>query len=175
MVENTTTLSEQDVQPVEITTGQKSSTSVFTGDSFGVLSYRAGARTAASAWQRDVVSSLCKYLDLPLGWDSYGGEPLRLDTGMFTLQILNSLMGPAVPAPQTVPVGAGGIQVEWHQNNYDVELYIAAPYQCELCIHDYVTGETKSLALSSDYTALNESIGQLMDHSRRQRVSMHGG
>jgi hypothetical protein len=62
----------------------------------------------------------------------YRAPHIGFDTGMFALIVLNDVMRTHTPIPQVVPSGTGGVQLEWHQKGIDLELYIAAPYQCEL-------------------------------------------
>src|SRR5262245_46683650 len=97
-------------------------------------------RRGKPAWQEEIVDLLCRFLQLPEDWDTYGGRPLRHDTAMFTLQVLNNIMTPATPVPHIVPIANGGVQVEWHQNSLDIELYVAAPYDCELFVNDQLSG-----------------------------------
>jgi hypothetical protein len=118
------------------------------------------------SWHQEIVDTLCRYLTLPAGWDSYNGKPLRHDTGMFALQVLNAVLGPSIPAPHIVPGSDGGVQIEWHQNQLDIELYIAAPYDCELMVHDLNTGETKEYSLTSDFRALSFALRDLIDYNR---------
>lgn len=128
-----------------------------------------------NSWHQDIVDTLCRYLALPPGWDGYGGKPLRHDTGMFTLQVLNSTLGPSIPAPHIVPAPDGGVQVEWHQNQMDIELYIAAPYDCELMVHDLRSGEMKVFSLTSDFRNLNSALRDLVDYNRHLAPIAHAG
>jgi hypothetical protein len=107
-----------------------------------------------SDWQARVIAKICEFVDLPDGWDTYSGHPVRLETGMFALKILQGVMESAVPPPEVVPTANGGIQLEWHEADVDVELFIAAPYQCELWFHDHHTHETESIELKSDYAPM---------------------
>lgn len=132
-------------------------------------------RRPKPSWQNEIVSTLCRYLELPEGWDTYGGKPLRHETGMFALQVLNGMMGPSIPSPQIVPVGDGGLQVEWHQNGLDIELYIAAPYDCELLVHDHYSEESKVTPLTSDFTSFSAALAILVDYNRHLSPIAHAG
>jgi hypothetical protein len=144
-----------------------------TGSSSGVTSVDFLRRT--NSWHQDIVDTLCRYLALPPNWDSYGGKPLRHDAGMFTLQVLNSVLGPSIPAPHIVPIPDGGVQVEWHQNQLDIELYIAAPYVCELTVNDLESGETKVFVLTSDFHHLNLALRNLVNYNRHLGPKAHAG
>ena len=133
-------------------------------------------RRSKPAWEREIVSTLCRYLELPNNWDSYGGKPLRHETGMFALQVLSSVMNSSVPLPSVVPVSSGGVQFEWHQNGLDIELYIAAPYDCELSVFDHTTnGPQQTITLTTDLSPLMEHIRRLLDYNRHLQVQAHGG
>jgi hypothetical protein len=114
-------------------------------------------------WEVEVVSSLVKYAQMPQGWDSYNAQPLRRDAGLFALEILHSVMGPRTPVPQVIPSSQGGVQLEWHEKGVDLELHIAAPYECELWFRDHQDADAQPLVLelSSDFSALKKPIALL--------------
>jgi hypothetical protein len=126
-----------------------------------------GAHSGSPAWEKEIVAALCRFLELPKGWDSYGGKPLRHDTGMFALQVLSDVMSESVPSPFVVPVSTGGVQFEWHQNDLDIELYIAAPYDSELTVHDLTSGEREVIPLIADFAPLSHHVQRLIDFKRR--------
>jgi hypothetical protein len=112
-------------------------------------------------WQIEVLKPLIRYSELRQGWDSYSGLPLRLDTGFFALLVLNAVMRPRTPIPQVVPSPVGGVQLEWHEKGIDLELHVAAPYECELWFEDHQTGERLSTELSTDLSPLARRIDEL--------------
>jgi hypothetical protein len=120
----------------------------------------------SKSWQSEILDTVCRYLRLPQGWDGYSGKPLRHETGMFALEVLNGMLGPSIPNPHIVPVGDGGVQIEWHENQFDIELYIAAPYDCELTVHDVCSGETQVTPLTSDFGPLATAVKNLVDYNR---------
>jgi hypothetical protein len=151
-------LSDQDVQSEE--PGD-------TGDTASATVVNLDSRRSKPAWEREIVATLCRYLELPPNWDSYGGRPLRLDTGMFALQVLSSIMSESIPVPSIVPVSSGGVQFEWHQNDLDIELYIAAPYEYELSVYDHGSHDPPiTIPLKTDLSALSEQIRRLVDFNR---------
>lgn len=126
-------------------------------------------------WQNDVVNSLCRFLELPNGWDSYNGRPLRHDTGMFTLQLLNSVLSASTPAPYIVPISDGGVQAEWHQNQLDIELYVSAPYACELTVIDHLQNTTETTALTTNFDPLSVALRKLVDYNRHLQPVAYTG
>jgi hypothetical protein len=83
---------------------------------------------------------------LPDNWDSYGGRAPKPETGMFALKILNDVMDDRMPIPRIVPIATGGIQIEWHENGFDLELMIAAPDDCELWYENHRTGASYAVS-----------------------------
>jgi hypothetical protein len=132
-------------------------------------------RRSKPSWQQEIVDALCRLIELPDDWDTYGGKALRHDTAMFTLQVLNSLMSPATPTPNIVPIANGGVQIEWHQNSMDIELYVAAPYECELLVNDQTSEESRISSLSSDFSTLAEALKRLVDYNRHLGQVAHAG
>jgi hypothetical protein len=112
-------------------------------------------------WQVEVLKPLIKYVAMSQGWDSYGGLPLRSDAGFFALRVLNDVMRPRTPVPQVIPSPMGGVQLEWHEKDIDLELHITAPYECELWFEDRRTGKHVSTELSSDLSVLAGPIAEL--------------
>ncbi len=118
-----------------------------------------------SKWQTEVLGRLCTLLQLPQNWDGYGTPSLRRDACMFALEILERVMQPRTPLPQVVPSSVGGIQLEWHERDVDLELHIATPYRCELWFEDHRTGqEPVSLELTNDFSAFQAAIATLTRH-----------
>lgn len=80
----------------------------------------------------------------------------------FALVVLDKLMRPRTPIPSVVPSSAGGIQLEWHEKDIDLELHISAPYQCEMWFQDRRTNQAPlALDLTSDFAAVVSPIQQL--------------
>src|SRR5205823_7779264 len=110
-----------------------------------------------------ILPTICQFLDLPIGWDGYAGQPLKLETGMFALKVLNGIMTSQVPVPDVVPTGNGGIQFEWHGEDFELEIYFAAPYDCELWYSDHRSGVEDTMTLSSDFGQLARLVTRLRD------------
>jgi hypothetical protein len=124
--------------------------------------YRKVASAPAQVrWQAQILPAVCRFLELPDGWDSYGGRALKLETGIFALKILNDIMGVQTPIPHLIPITTGGIQFEWHENDFDLEVTVSAPYDCELWYQDYRTGASESIALSADLSPLTKQMARL--------------
>jgi len=59
-------------------------------------------------------------------WNSYGGKPVNRDLINGALFVLGQIMQANSPAPSVVPMGDGGIQIEWHRKQQDLEILFPA-------------------------------------------------
>jgi hypothetical protein len=56
------------------------------------------------------------------GWDSYSARPISVGSIVNTLYFISVIRKLNVRCPVAVPTVTGGIQLEWHINNTDLEL-----------------------------------------------------
>jgi hypothetical protein len=78
--------------------------------------------------------------------------------------------------PSVVPISSGGVQFEWHQNGLDIELLVAAPYECELFVYDHNSREPpETIALKTDFSVLGEQVKRLVDFNRHLPTGAHAG
>jgi hypothetical protein len=57
-------------------------------------------------------------------WDRSGARAVTFEAFERALQVLSDTMSDDSVAPHFVPVGDGGIQLEWHCAGVDLEVYI---------------------------------------------------
>lgn len=121
------------------------------------------ALTAATepTWQREVLARITALLRLRPGWDSYKAPMPRYDAAMFALTVLQGIMRPATPAPSVVPSSTGGIQLEWHEKDIDLEIHVLEPYKGEIWWLDHTTGAETSGGLQADLSILQAPIGKM--------------
>lgn len=55
-------------------------------------------------------------------WDSYGAKKIKFRAFEQAMSILFRAMPAGLPAPALVPLGDGGIQLEWHRRQQDFEI-----------------------------------------------------
>jgi hypothetical protein len=110
-------------------------------------------------WEREVLKRLASYTRLEQGWDSYQAQPVSMDTAFFAMLILESIMMSRTPVPQVVPTAMGGVQLEWHENDVDLEIHVAAPYHCELIFEDHRNPDQSfETEFSGDFSPLKKPI-----------------
>jgi hypothetical protein len=81
-------------------------------------------------------------LNLPAGWNSYGAKPIAPQNAVQAIQLLAEFIAPGTPPPAVVPRVRGGIQIEWHAESVDVEVYIDSPGKVSFFVEQLDTGET---------------------------------
>lgn len=113
-------------------------------------------------WQASALKKVAELLKLPVDWDGYGAPSIRRDAAMFALEVLETVMLPRTPLPAIVPAADGGIQIEWHEGDIDLEFHVSAPYVCDLWFEDLRGAEPSvSEALTNDFTLLRSLIALL--------------
>ena len=117
---------------------------------------------AKNAWSRLLADRLSEVAALPEGWDGYDGKPVSLPIVQFACDLVDFLYLPGLPAPQLVPGGDGTLQLEWHVNQYDLEIDILAPCQLAASLHDLESGKEEELEVETD-------LGPLVGWVRRLR------
>jgi hypothetical protein len=73
-------------------------------------------------WIAPTIGGLVSLLRLKDNWDTYGGKRTNLDLIKQALYVLTQIMEKDSPAPSVVPLGDGGLQIEWHRKQQDLEI-----------------------------------------------------
>ena len=75
----------------------------------------------------EVESGLEAALRLSEGWDGYDAKRVAEEVALFALDLLDEILPDGAPAPSVVPTPGGGVQLEWHEEKWQLELEIVAP------------------------------------------------
>lgn len=113
------------------------------------------------SWLPYVYDRLAQLMNLPPGWDGYGGEPVPVDIASFAAQLLIETLDPEGPCPQIVPLSYGGVQIEWHELTLDLEIEVVAPHEIIVSYEDATTGDEDEFRLSTDVYRLAALLGEL--------------
>lgn len=114
-----------------------------------------------SPWAATLKERFDELASLSRGWDGYSGCPVAPDCAQFAANLIERLFVEGVPAPQLVPGGDGTLQIEWHRNQFDVEIDVLAPYDVLAVRRNNRTGEVEELELQMDFSPLREWIAAL--------------
>jgi hypothetical protein len=147
-------------RPTAIDSRVGTSVPMLTYESF-VRRYGAEAETPTVPWQQETIRRLSELGELSPGWDGYRAPAISLGTLSFAIQLLGKVMRSRTPLPQVVPSSVGGVQIEWHERDIDLEIHIAAPYRCELWYENHRSGEIIDQELTADFSPLTIPVAEL--------------
>jgi len=111
-----------------------------------------------STWENDIQKRIADLMKLPDNWDGYNSPRLREDVVNFAWTVMKQLMHPQAPSPQVVPSSGGGLQLEWHEKDIDLEVNFTETYRCELWVDDHRTGTCVTKMLTNEFPDLENAI-----------------
>jgi hypothetical protein len=112
-------------------------------------------------WTRALESRFNKLTSLPVGWDGYAGRPVSFTCARFAADLLQRLYDGALPPPSLVPGSDGSLQVEWHINQFDIEIDVLGAFDVMATRHDCLTEQFEEIELTNDFTDLARWITDL--------------
>ena len=124
-------------------------------------------QTFASEWFDKLTSRLQELTSLPSGWDGYGGQAVSFNCALFAASLIERLFVEDLDAPQLVPGGDGSLQIEWHENGFDIEIHVLAPYDVAATRLNLASGHVDELELQSDFTVLADWVTELCEAQTR--------
>ncbi len=71
------------------------------------------------------------------------------------------------PTPAVVPTSRGGVQLEWHTREIDVEVEIPSPDHITVSYEDHRSGKEWEDELTSDFTPLSDALGACRGNETR--------
>jgi hypothetical protein len=125
------------------------------------LSSRVRVPQHNSSWIIQLSDRFSELTSLPRGWDGYSGLPVSFDRAQFAANLIERICIEGIPAPQLVPGSDGTIQIEWHVNQFDIEIDVLAPYNVTATRFDYISEEEEEIELQADFTALAKWVSEL--------------
>lgn len=87
-----------------------------------IVSFRMASRISSAKWLNQTVPELVRLLWLPQDWNSDNPEQISPKAIEKILALLLIILEPDSTPPVVVPTTRGGVQVEWHQNEVDLEI-----------------------------------------------------
>jgi hypothetical protein len=107
-----------------------------------------------SHWNLRLRDRFDELTSLPVGWDGYAGCPVSFNCALFAASLLERICREDVSPPSLVPGSDGSLQIEWHRNQYDVEIDVLGPYNVVATRYDHMSDTEETLSLQSDFTAI---------------------
>ncbi len=131
--------------------------------SISTLARRVRVEPRRSVWSDSLQKRFDQLASLPKGWDGYQGSPVSFTCAQFAANLLERLCVADVPPPQLVPGSDGTLQIEWHRNQFDVEIDILAPFEVVAVRRNLTTEVVEELELQMDFSPLTDWIAELRD------------
>ncbi|MBI5319804.1 hypothetical protein [Bradyrhizobium sp.] len=103
-----------------------------------------------SSWARPTVDRLIAIAPLRDNWDQRGSAAVRADVLSFAWQLLVQIMPEDGAAPVAVPLGNGGIQLEWSSNRGDLEIEIARPFEISALFFQQRNGDEVEIPIQTE-------------------------
>ncbi len=107
------------------------------------------------------VESIAALLSLPPGWNSYSARPITPQNAIRAIGLIWNLLQPGIAAPIVVPRVRGGIQLEWHTEAGDIEIYIDSPDQISFFAEHAESGESTEAPLAGHEEVLRAWVQRI--------------
>lgn len=114
-----------------------------------------------SAWNASLSKRFDQICKLEQGWDGYKGQPVSFACAHFAATILEHLYTDGLPAPSLVPGSDGTMQIEWHRNQYDIELDVLAPNKVAAYRNDLLSYQEDEIDISNDFKVVNLWLNEM--------------
>lgn len=110
---------------------------------------------------KKTIEALYSLAFLPPGWNSYRAKAIRPDVIQATVEFASNLLKANTPAPQVVPTVRGGVQLEWHLSNIDIEVHVDSPDAARFYAEDLATGTSQDLPLVGNEAVLSAWLNRI--------------
>jgi hypothetical protein len=112
-----------------------------------------------SKWARPTADRLIALAPLRDNWDQRGSAAVRADVLSFAWQLLAQIMPADGTAPVIVPLGNGGIQLEWSSPNAELEIEITRPFKVSALLIELNDGRELEIDIPTDtWDRLTEAV-----------------
>ncbi|OSQ44942.1 hypothetical protein [Marivita geojedonensis] len=141
--------------------------------SLGIRSTRVRVANPRSEWVKELEERFDVLTSLRRGWDGYTGVPVSFTCAQFAANLIERLYNRSLPAPQLVPMANGTMRLEWHMNEFDVEVDVLGPYDVVAYRADLLNDTEEEIEIQTDFTELSEWITELA--TERLEIQVQAG
>ena len=125
-------------------------------------SSRAGIVGQAPDWLPEARRQIGDLLALAPGWDSYSARQISGAAGARAFELLEQQTQRDTPRPSIVPMSRGGIQIEWHLRNLNIEITVQAEGSpVEVWYEDLCDGSEHEFVVADDPGPLHDLLTKL--------------
>ncbi len=114
-----------------------------------------------SNWVQTLQTRFSELTSLPKGWDGYQGRPVSFDCASFAALLLERICVDGVSVPALVPGSDGTLQIEWHKNNFDIEIDVIGANNVIASRYDHVSQTEIISELDNDFSELVNWIKEM--------------
>lgn len=114
-----------------------------------------------SPWAESGMKRLDKLMRLERNWDGYNALAISFPIAFFALNLIDRLFVDGVVEPSIVPGSDGTLQLEWHVNQYDVELDILGVNNIVATRVNCRTGVVESVPLKNNFVLALDWVNAL--------------
>ena len=118
-------------------------------------------RDQPPTWVEPTMKSFGELLELDADWDSHGGNRIDPNCVKAALELAWTVMREDSPSPSVVPTSRGGVQLEWHTGEVDLEIEFVSPTRVYGYFEDHRERTAWELDLTSDLGPLIKAIATL--------------
>ncbi len=93
-------------------------------------------------WLYPVMRMLREISELQDGWDSYSAKPIRIEAAAAALRIASEILANETTPPVVVPIPDGGLQLEWHSRQSDLEIVVGPEGAASAFYRNTATADT---------------------------------
>ena len=79
------------------------------------------------SWGKAALQKMAGFENLKRNWDTYDALPIEPENICLALKLLEGIISSKTPEPDIFPVPDGGIQFEWGNEKYDLEVEVSEP------------------------------------------------
>ena len=113
-------------------------------------------------WLSRATEEIISLLSLEPGWDSYNAVPVDSSVAIYALEVLGSVVTDTTPSGSVHPLSGGGLQVEWHRGDRDLEMTFYRPYEAEVTYVD-AAGDEQIFSVQQDVSRLRRLLAHMSE------------
>jgi hypothetical protein len=113
-----------------------------------------GEPSPAAQWIKPVMTRVQQLLSFQRDWDGRGSAAVRTEAVSFAIHVLSSAMAPATRPPSIIPLGHGGVQLVWSNDDAELEIEVVAPLDVRVGLEDRRTGIERQFQAGSDFSEI---------------------
>jgi hypothetical protein len=114
---------------------------------------------APANWMNEVIARVQDLSTLEKNWDGRGSAAVKAEVLYFAvLNVLAASAAPSTVAPSMIPLGNGGIQMVWSNEDAELEVEVAAPLEVIVYFHNRRTNEEREFSTGADFSELGRIL-----------------